>query len=134
MQMMDFSFLFNPMFLMVFMGGMGLFNILFAFWIYNDAISKNNVNSTLWAVIVLISGFMGLIFYFIMNSGNNTVYSKTTSPGMNRNNNYDLQSGRNRETNYESPHHKQNDFKFCSVCGTKNEHDSKFCVSCGSSF
>lgn len=120
--MMDFNFLSNPMMFMVFMGGMGIFNILLAIWVYNDAMNQNIPNASLWAAIALITSFLGTIIYFLFKPTNfsrikaNGIYINLNQPN-NRNNPNEIYS---KTSNL-----------FCSSCGAKNELDSKYCVSCG---
>ncbi|MHA2336901.1 MAG: PLDc N-terminal domain-containing protein, partial [Candidatus Hodarchaeales archaeon] len=65
MQMMDFNFFSNPMVLMFFIGGMGLFSIILAVWVYNDSTNLNMANASLWAVVVLFTSLLGVIIYVL---------------------------------------------------------------------
>jgi ABC-type Fe3+ transport system permease subunit len=122
MQMMDFNFFSNPMILMFFMGGMVLFNIVLAIWIYQDAMNQNMTNASLWTILVLFTSFLGLIVYFLIKPANH--YSVAY------NGSYDnLNQPNNSENNEER--FSVTGFSFCSSCGTKIEMNSKYCDYCG---
>ena len=87
-----------------------LFQLLLAWLVYKDANDNHDPNATLWAMIVFLSGIMGIIIYLLV---------KSRSPK------------KQYDPNAEIPLRKTSAIRYCPNCGTNVDNTSKFCMGCG---
>jgi len=121
---MNFDFSFWPWIVMMLVG-MG-FNIILAYWVYQDSINKQEPNPMLWAIIVLFTSLVGLLFYLLFSSS-----SKPAEKIPARNNVPEMTS-KYDETAYVSFNKRKKELKnFCKSCGSLLEDEAKFCSVCG---
>ncbi|MFX0126299.1 MAG: zinc-ribbon domain-containing protein [Candidatus Hodarchaeota archaeon] len=85
-------------------------------WLYRDA-NRRNMDGTLWVLIVVVSGLIGLIIYFIIRDPivpeKAEQLSKPAAP---------------------QPEHKAEvtrEVKYCSACGSPVSETAEFCSLCG---
>jgi hypothetical protein len=106
---MMFPFFFFP-FMFVFMAVWFVIALLLAIWVYKDAEIRGE-NGALWLILVLLTGWIGLIIWLIIRTGKPI---------------------KSLETSERTSHYSSKDV-FCSSCGLKVSPNSLFCPNCGAS-
>jgi hypothetical protein len=106
-----FPFLFFP-FMMVFMLVWVLLAIVLAMWVYKDAEMRGE-NGALWLVLVIITGWIGLLIWLVVRTSKPIFSSEIISNG--------------EKTSFTSEN------MFCSSCGAELPPNSLFCSNCGAS-
>lgn len=99
-----------------------LIPIIMCIWVHGDA-KKRGMDETLWLLIVLLTGILGLIIYLIVRDPLKPEYSgqqAATAPS----------------THTAQPQHAatrpiSSDVKYCPNCGGENESSVSFCIHCG---
>jgi len=116
-----FPFRFLPLFWIIFIILIVIISFIvqvaIGVWVYRDA-KKRRMEAAIWLLIVLITGLIGLIIYFIIRD------PKPLEPSP--------------RTDYVQPPKyslegtiMEKDIKFCSNCGIKMPSSDKFCSQCG---
>ena len=85
-------------------------------WVYHDA-QKRNMDGTIWLLIVVVTGLIGLMIYLIIRDP--LVAEKTEQPP---------------EPTAPQPEPKaeeKRDVKYCSACGSPVSEKADFCSLCG---
>jgi hypothetical protein len=108
---MMFPFLIFP-FMIVFMMVWIIIAILIAVWVYRDA-ERRGENGGLWLILVILTGWIGLIIWLVVRSGKPIISSETAS--------------------HIEKHPQTTEAMFCSSCGEKIPPNSIFCPNCGAS-
>jgi len=91
-------------------------------WVYRDA-KKRNMDETIWLLIVIILGLVGLIIYLIVREP--LVAEKSQQP---------IKVATAQSQDLPTPVRQENATKFCSACGAKIPVDAEFCSFCGTKF
>jgi len=106
---MMFPFFFFP-FMSVFMAVWFVIALVLAIWVHKDAEMRGE-NGVLWLILVLLTGWIGLIIWLIIRISKPIISS---------------------ETFYRTNHHTREEL-FCSSCGETVSPNSLFCPNCGAS-
>ena len=106
---MMFPFFFFP-FMTVFMAVWFVIALVLAIWVHKDAEIRGE-NGVLWLILVLLTGWIGLIIWLIIRIGKPIISLET----------------RSRASHYSSEE------LFCSSCGAIVSPNSLFCPNCGAS-
>lgn len=106
---MMFPFFFFP-FMAVFMMVWFVIALVLAIWVYKDAEMKGE-NGGFWLILVILTGWIGLIVWLIIRSNKPITSLETIS----------------------RPTHYINEEMFCSSCGSTIPPNSLFCSNCGAS-
>lgn len=95
-------------------------------WIYKDA-KKRNIDATLWLLVVLLTGLVGLVIYFIVRE---PLYPEKREQPINIPS--PKQLGEKEVTaQQEVVNLKKNNVKYCSNCGEEMPLKASFCSNCG---
>jgi len=106
---MMFPFFFFP-FMTVFMVFWFVIALVLALWVHKDAEMRGE-NGVLWLILVLLTGWIGLVIWLIIRIGKPIISLET------------------------SPHtsHFSSEKQFCPSCGAIVSPNSLFCPNCGAS-
>lgn len=95
-------------------------------WIYKDA-KKRNMDATLWLLVVLLTGLVGLVIYFIVRE---PLYPEKREQPINIPS--PKQLGKKEVTAQQKVVKLQkNNVKYCSNCGEEMPLKASFCSNCG---
>ena len=101
-----FFFPFMTVFMMVWFG----IALVLAIWVYRDAEMRGE-NGVLWLILLLLTGWIGLIIWLIIRISKPIILLETIS----------------------RTSHRTSEERFCSSCGEKVSLNSLFCPNCGAS-
>ena len=85
-------------------------------WVYRDA-KKRNMDEVIWLLIVLVTGLIGLIIYFIIRDP--LMAEKTEQPP------------KTKTPEPEPKVEEKREVKYCSACGSPVAETAEFCALCG---
>ena len=85
-------------------------------WVYRDA-KKRNMDETIWLLIVIFTGIIGLIIYLIVRDPLKA--EKTEQPP------------KPKAPQPEPKAEEKRDVKYCSACGSPVSEKADFCSLCG---
>ena len=115
---MEFFFVFFIIFFVIFLLACCL-PIIMCVWVYGDA-KKRGMDETVWLLIVLFTGILGLIIYLIVRDPISPEY---IAPPPVSTPTYTSQPSVQPQLTAST--------MFCPTCGAKLQSTAKFCTDCG---
>jgi thiol:disulfide interchange protein len=95
-------------------------------WIYKDA-KKRNMDAALWLLVVLLTGLVGLVIYFIVRE---PLYPEKKEQPINTPSPKQL-SEKEVTAQQKVVKLQKNNVKYCSNCGEEMPLKASFCSNCG---